>query len=316
MAGPKQKNKKSKQPPSLPAHPQIQEIDNLQDFRTYTGIADLPGVPLVQQIEHLQKEAARRRSDLDKTKKDAKDSTKGKNAAYTTYSKTGAKPPPAPAPVASRYRRPVAAAAARSKILLKDSDGEEESGSSGDEFEEEEVEIEQPDGTRITRMRVKRTPKQPAPASSSSDDTEEEGQIFFAILDYTQFLIPLLSAHIILDILVNIQYSQDITWDNVALQSEILKRAALMAPVLLVMHLFFDPWKDTRVFRVASFVAAVGIGAHLVYIANEEGYYFVMRRAPPLGTIWIWLVIIMHWAYAAVSLVVVYFWMKLRGYTF
>lgn len=39
------------------------------------------------------------------------------------------------------------------------------------------------------------------------------------------------------------------------------------------------------------FATAVPAGCYLIHISNRYGYMAVMRRAPPLGCLWIWSVI-------------------------
>jgi len=55
----------------------------------------------------------------------------------------------------------------------------------------------------------------------------------------------------------------------------------------------------------------VGAGCHLIYSSNEEAYFAVMKRAPPLGTLWVWSVIEMKLEVAVLSVGVVggYFWL-------
>ena len=56
-------------------------------------------------------------------------------------------------------------------------------------------------------------------------------------------------------------------------------------------------------------------GCYLIYSSNEEAYFAVMKRAPPLGTLWVWSVIEMRLEFAVGSLIAVgaYFWRG--GYT-
>lgn len=333
-----------KQPKNLniQPHPQIEEIETMQDFRKYTGIADIPEIPLVKQIEHLQAEARRREAAL-KNRDVSNNQRKGHNGNRRTQENSnasgiersgGMQKVKTASFVPSRYRN--STQKGRQPGMDKNVKLEEQGFDYHDEidsdasYEEEFIyetdsEAEQPaNGPRIKKMRIKRHLKDPsisnrnAGSENSVDNNEndqEEGKMMFAILDYTQLLIPLLSAHIIFDILVRVQYAQDISWENVTEQMEILQRAAYAAPVLLILHLMFDHNKDHRWFRIASFFSAIGIACYLVHISEEYGYYLVMKRAPPLGTLLIWLFFEMHWAFSAVSLVVVTFWMWLHGYS-
>lgn len=326
MSNSKSKSKKSTSQPkslNLNPHPKITEIDSLQDFRKYTGIADIPEVPLVKQIEILQAEARRRENDVRNNQKKTMSGT----GSGSGYRKPSASVQP------SRYRNSKSHTTvspdqnSKGYPNNKESEESEEEHDSdemdSDTYEEEFVyetdsDMEQPaTGPKIKKMKIKRHRKPGYQSSSNSNGNgdEEEGRMMFAILDYTQLLIPLVSAHIIFDILVRIQYAQDISWENVSQQMEILQRAAYAAPVLLILHLVFDQHKEKRWFRIASFGAAVSIACYLVYISEEYGYYLIMKRSPPLGTILMWLFIEMHWAYSAIALIVIVFWMWLHGYT-
>lgn len=149
--------------------------------------------------------------------------------------------------------------------------------------------------------------------ANSTDDLSPVGRFMFDSLDYTAYLIPIISVHVVLDILVRAQYSEN-SWESVA-QNEILYRALMAIPVFSLLHFFVHPLTGMRAFRIASFFASVAVGGYLLYASNEEGYYYVMKRAPPLGTLWVWLFIEMEWQWSATSLVVIAFWMWLKDYS-
>ena len=166
----------------------------------------------------------------------------------------------------------------------------------------------------------KRYRKTSLPTGATSDSLANEnvdlspmGRFMFDLLDYTAYLIPIISVHIVLDILVRVQYSED-TFEGFA-QRDIMYRALMAIPVFALLHFFVHPLRHTRIFRIASFFASVGAGGYLLYASNEEGYYYVMKRAPPLGTLWVWLFIEMEWQWAGTSLVVIAFWMWLKDYS-
>ncbi|RMJ26194.1 hypothetical protein PHISP_02937 [Aspergillus sp. HF37] len=67
-----------------------------------------------------------------------------------------------------------------------------------------------------------------------------------------------------------------------------LTRSKLLSPKFL-LALFFPPASRLR---TALFLPlAVALGAKLVAITNSDPYYAVMRRAPPIGTLWVWCVL-------------------------
>lgn len=143
----------------------------------------------------------------------------------------------------------------------------------------------------------------------TDEDLTPVGRFMFKLLDYTMYLVPLLAVHLILNLLVRMQYGQDIE------PSVIIVETLTTIPILVLLHLFVHPYKDTRVFRIVSFFASEAMGGYLLYSSHEEGYYYVMKRAPPLGTLWVWLFLEMEWQWAATSLVVIGFWMWKKGYT-
>ena len=49
---------------------------------------------------------------------------------------------------------------------------------------------------------------------------------------------------------------------------------------------------------------------------NEEPYMAVMRKAPALGTLWVWAVVESRWEVAAAALAMVCSWGWLKGYGF
>lgn len=61
----------------------------MQDFRKYTGIADIPEIPLVKQIEHLQAEARRREAAL-KNRDVSNNQRKGHNGNRRTQENSNA----------------------------------------------------------------------------------------------------------------------------------------------------------------------------------------------------------------------------------
>lgn len=51
------------------------------------------------------------------------------------------------------------------------------------------------------------------------------------------------------------------------------------------------PRKTWKLVQLAFLLMAVVSGCWLVYSVNVNGYYAVMKKAPPLGTLMIWCVI-------------------------
>ncbi|KAI9846959.1 MAG: hypothetical protein M1837_003315 [Sclerophora amabilis] len=122
------------------------------------------------------------------------------------------------------------------------------------------------------------------------------------------FTITLLMLHFTLDVLVHHQYRQEIGWGM------ILWRIGMASPVLLglVYALHGEASTPTLALATQFFFFAVSTlsGCYLVRAANEEAYFAVMKRAPPLGTLWVWSVIELKLEYALPSLMMVgaYLW--------
>lgn len=107
--------------------------------------------------------------------------------------------------------------------------------------------------------------------------------------------------HFTLDVLVYQQYAQEISW------SAIFQRTALILPVLFFIVYMLATDTANMFPTVKQFVyCAIGIavGCYTIHITNVYDYFFVMKQAPPLGTLWIWSVIEMRLPYAAASVAV------------
>jgi hypothetical protein len=121
--------------------------------------------------------------------------------------------------------------------------------------------------------------------------------------------ISLSMLHFTLDVLVFHQYRQEVAW------AEIWTRMFTMMPALFVVVYILHTraalrWARLR--QVFFFGSSVAAGCYLVKSGNKEGYYAVMKRAPPVGTLWVWGCVEMElwWAVAHVGVVGVYMWVN------
>jgi hypothetical protein len=126
------------------------------------------------------------------------------------------------------------------------------------------------------------------------DEEDEEDEMpaeaglespFATALLYT---ISLCAVHTTLDVIVLTQYAQEMSAASIA------GRLARLAPALLLVvyflhHPLVAAWPRVR--QVFFLGAAIAAGCWLMYAGNEYGYYQVMKRAPPLGTLWVWSVV-------------------------
>ncbi|KAK3048773.1 hypothetical protein LTR09_009885 [Extremus antarcticus] len=145
--------------------------------------------------------------------------------------------------------------------------------------------------------------------NSGNDDDEPIGPVGNAVL----WALTLSMIHFTLDVLVYSQYRQEIEW------AEIFKRTGVVLPILFLVVLVMRSSIAVR-FQLAQQVfylgVAVAAGCYTIHAANRYGYYAVMKRCPPLGTLWIWSVIEMDlpWAAASVGVDMGFLWWK--GYSF
>lgn len=125
--------------------------------------------------------------------------------------------------------------------------------------------------------------------------------------DAILYAISMTALHFTLDVIVYNQYREAILWDD------IFKRAATAAPIFAILVYLTHVDFSTRfpVLRNLTFLlGSVAAGCYVVYSANKYGYFYVMKAAPPVGTLWIWSVIEMNLPYAAANVVAVvaYIW--------
>ncbi|GME43950.1 deacetylase-like protein [Neofusicoccum parvum] len=140
----------------------------------------------------------------------------------------------------------------------------------------------------------------------------DDGEDFGAGAEALLYAFTLTTLHFTLDVLVHNQYREEITW------SEIRWRTAQVFPLLwLTIYMFKTPtaMRFATARQLVFLVTAVVAGCYCVHIGNMYGYYAVMKRSPPLGTLWIWTVVEMRLVYAVVSVVAVlgYTWWNKYG---
>jgi hypothetical protein len=121
--------------------------------------------------------------------------------------------------------------------------------------------------------------------------------------------VSLSMLHFTLDVLVFHQYRQEVAW------KEIWTRTFTMLPGLLVVIYVLHTHIAKRWARLRQlffFGSSIFAGCYLVKSGNMEGYYAVMKRAPPVGTLWVWSCIEMDlwWAVAHTVIVGLYMWVN------
>ncbi|KJZ75244.1 hypothetical protein HIM_05438 [Hirsutella minnesotensis 3608] len=128
-------------------------------------------------------------------------------------------------------------------------------------------------------------------------------------LEATLWTATLAMLHFTFDVLVQHQYGTEIIWP------EVMMRTFRAWAVFLFLFYFLHPHdssprlvpglslKYQRPLRQATFfVMSVASGCYLIYISNTYGYLATMKRAPPLGCLWLWAVVELDLLTAVASL--------------
>lgn len=143
--------------------------------------------------------------------------------------------------------------------------------------------------------------------SSFDDDDDELGPVGNALL----YTLSLASFHFMIDVLVYNQYaaaSADEPFDWV----DMLTRTCRVIPVLAIATWLMHTTTAKRTLRplrqVAFLAGATVTGTTLIWSGNKMAYYAVMKRAPPLATLWIWSVVELDPAPALLSAILVGVW--------
>jgi hypothetical protein len=137
-------------------------------------------------------------------------------------------------------------------------------------------------------------------STQSPDDADTTGPVP-PILDTIFLALPLSCLHFTLSFLTAHQYAQELR-----VRPLILNTIFVAFPTLtLVIHLLHGHLfglNSARIPRVVHKAAAVAqqivfllaanvAGCYLIHLTNDKGYYAVMKKAPSIGTVWVWSII-------------------------
>ncbi|KAF1994919.1 hypothetical protein P154DRAFT_361703 [Amniculicola lignicola CBS 123094] len=131
--------------------------------------------------------------------------------------------------------------------------------------------------------------------------------------DAILYAISLAALHLTFDVIVYSQYREEVLW------ADIFKRAGVALPIFfLLVYIMHVPFSlRFPVLRNIFFLAiAVVAGCYMIYSGNMNGYFYVMKAAPPVGSLWIWSVVEMDPMYAAGSALAVFGYMGWNGFSF
>ena len=131
-------------------------------------------------------------------------------------------------------------------------------------------------------------------------------------LDVALYTVTLTTLHFTLTVLVHHQYATT----PPALTS-ILYTSTVTSPtpaLLLVLVSILHPRSSYLLTQILFAFLSIAAGAWLVHASNEDPYMAVMKKAPPLGTLWVWAIVELRWEWAVGCLSVVAGWGWWKGY--
>ena len=148
------------------------------------------------------------------------------------------------------------------------------------------------------------------PAEGSSDSLRESpGSVYLDIALYTSTLSLL---HFTFTVLVHNQYaSTPPSLPSILYASTITSPTPLL---LLVLVAVLHPRSAQKATQLLFALMSVVCGMWLVHTTNRDAYLATMKKAPPLGTLWVWAVVELKWEIAVGCLTVVAGWGWWCGY--
>ncbi|KAG0129147.1 hypothetical protein HOY82DRAFT_417441 [Tuber indicum] len=120
----------------------------------------------------------------------------------------------------------------------------------------------------------------PRDASGAPTLTEEE--VFGPGMQAFSLTIPLCMLLGTFDYLVHLQYRQEVDLN------EIIWKVIKASPAIFTINCAFHSRRNWLSAQVLFFAISALAGCWLVRAVNRTGYYAVMKRAPQVGTLWIW----------------------------
>ena len=150
--------------------------------------------------------------------------------------------------------------------------------------------------------------------SHTAEPANDQGDLSTPYLDIFLYASSLTMLHFTLTFLTHHQYDTEPPRPiPLFLSSSVYSPAPFILTFLVwVLH----PRASQPVVQVLFAILSVVGGGWLVKATNEEPYMAVMRKAPPLGTLWVWAVVESRWEVAIVELALVGAWARWRGYGF
>ena len=151
--------------------------------------------------------------------------------------------------------------------------------------------------------------------SLSSADLDENGMESSPTpyLDIALYTTTLTLVHYTLTVLVHHQYAS--TPPSLSLLFYQSTVASPTPALILILVAVLHPRASHVITQLLFAILSTLAGAWLVYASNEDPYMAVMKKAPSLGTLWVWAVVEMRWEWAVGSLGLVAGWGWWKGYS-
>ncbi|KAL6859349.1 hypothetical protein J3F83DRAFT_749886 [Trichoderma novae-zelandiae] len=141
-------------------------------------------------------------------------------------------------------------------------------------------------------------------------------------LDALLWTTTLAILHSTFDVLVMNQYGTVIKWDKVVASAGRAWFAFFFLFYVLHPHEAnqtlvpgLPPRLQRPLRQLLFFAMSCVAGCALVYITNSKGYLYNMKRAPPLGCLWVWAVVELDLLWAVPSLLVTGAYMWVNGFS-
>jgi len=164
--------------------------------------------------------------------------------------------------------------------------------------------------------------RQPAAEEDEADSGKDEEIVFGRAFEALLWSISLTMVHFTLDVLVYHQYAVALKWPVV------ISRSLQAFPVIFFLIYTLHPHPIPSVIlpqsnfypevlgQIFFFAGSIAAGCYLIYISNVHGYLAIMKRAPPVGCMWIWSVVELNlpWAVGSLACCGAFLWWNGYGY--
>ena len=148
---------------------------------------------------------------------------------------------------------------------------------------------------------------------SSIDSASDSPDAATPWLDVFLYTATLSMLHFTLTVLVHHQYAT-----TPPSLTSIFYTSTAISPtpaLILVLVAILHPRSSHLLTQILFAFLSVAAGTWLVHASNEDPYMAVMKKAPPLGTLWVWAIVEMRWEWAVGCLSVVAGWGWWNGYS-